>query len=324
MLWEYSDSLARLYGATSERVSVDRDGETIALAEVRIRTLPLGAGGVAYLSGGPAVRRADATEGERLAAFREAVHALEREYLHQRKLTLRVLCPIGDRSWNDSLVAALRDRGYQPVTESAGYRTIMIDTARTLDEINASFNKTWRKYLRRAERDGVTVRRATDHDAFEHVMRLHDSLRERKGFGVALDGRFYADLQDALPPDDKFLVILAELGGEVVGMNLVSAQGDTLSGIIGASTREGADKNAAYLLEWEAVRIAVERGLAWYDLGGIDPENNPGVYTFKKGTHGEDLTSAGPLELDPGAIRGAIRRSSERAYKAIRKRKIKS
>lgn len=324
MLWEYADSLAREYGATSERVVVERDGEPIGLAEVRVRALPLGAGGVAYLSGGPAVRRTDATDEQRLEGFRATMDALEREYVRRRKLTLRALCPIGAQPWNDSLGAALRERGYQPVADAPGYRTIMIDTARTLDDINASLNKTWRKYLRRAERDGVTVRRATDREAFEHVIRLHDSLRERKGFGVALDGGFYADLQDSLPDEDKMIVILAELGSEVVGMNLVSAQGDTLSGIIGASTREGADKNAAYLLEWEAVRIAVERRLAWYDLGGIDPERNPGVYTFKKGTHGEDLTSAGPLELDPGAIRGAIRRSSERAYKAIRKRKVKS
>lgn len=324
MLWEYSDTLAKAYGARSERVIVESGGEPLAMAEVRVRTLPLGAGGVAYLSGSPAVSLEGRDASANIRAFHDAMDSLEQEYVRTRKLTLRVLCPIGVQEWNDALASALRERGYEQVPDAPGYRTIMIDTARSLDEINASFNKTWRKYLRRADRDGVTVRREAGADAFEHVIRLHDSLRERKGFGVSLDGRFYADLQTTLPEADRFIVILAELGGEVVGMNLVSAQGDALSGIIGASTREGADKNAAYLLEWEAVRIAVERGLVWYDLGGIDPERNPGVYTFKKGTHGVDLTSAGPFELDPGAIRGAIRRSSERAYKAIRKRKRKS
>ncbi len=317
-LWEYSESLARLHGASSERVLVRSDSALIAMAEIRIRTLPLRAGGVAYISGGPSVRAEGESADEHIRRFKIAIDGLIAEYVERRKLTLRVLCPVGDAEWNASLDEAFAERGFDRAESARGYRTIVINTDRSLDEIGASFNKTWRKYLRRAERDGVTTRRANDDEAFEHVIRLHDSLRDRKGFGVSLDGAFYRDLQRELPEHERLTVILAEFDGQVVGMNLVSALGDTLAGIIGATTPEGASKNAAYSLEWEAVKLAVERGMKRYDLGGIDPEGNPGVYTFKKGTHGEDLTAAGPYELDPGALRGAIRNASERAYKAMK------
>jgi hypothetical protein len=38
-----------------------------------------------------------------------------------------------------------------------------------------------------------------------------------------------------------------------------------------------------------------ERGVRWYDLGGIDPEGNPGVYHFKKGFSGMDVSQISPL-----------------------------
>ncbi len=323
-LWEYSDALARLHGATSERVFVHEGEKVVALAEVRTRSLPLKAGGVAYLSGGPLVRDRDADATEHLRRFGLAIQALADEYVRRRKLTLRVLCPVGSGEWNAALSTALAERGFSRAASARGYRTIVIDTGRSLEEIGASFNKTWRKYLRRAERDGVTTRRAGDDEAFEHVIALHDSLRDRKGFGVALDGAFYRDLQRRLPEEDRLTVILAEFEGRVVGMNLVSALGDTLAGIIGATTPEGASKNAAYTLEWDAVQLAVERGLKRYDLGGIDPEANPGVYTFKKGTHGDDLSAAGPAELEPGALRGAIVHASEGIYKTVKALRSKS
>ena len=323
-LWEYADALAGLYGARSDRLLIREGGAVIGMAEVRVRTLPLGAGGVAYLSGGPVVRERGVADDEALRRFGVAVDALINEYVRRRKLTLRVLCPLGSAEWNAALHGALAARGCAPAEGVRGYRTIAIDTARTLDDIGASFNKTWRKYLRRAERDGVTTRRDQSDDAFTHAVGLHDALRDRKGFGVSLDGAFYRALQRELPPEHRMTVILAELDGQVVGMNLVSPLGDTLAGIIGATTREGAEKNAAYLLEWDAVKMAVELGLKRYDLGGIDPEENPGVYTFKKGTHGDDLTAAGPLELDPGALRRVIRHASERAYKAVRRMRTKA
>ncbi len=37
-----------------------------------------------------------------------------------------------------------------------------------------------------------------------------------------------------------------------------------------------------------------ENGVHWYDLGGIDPEHNPGVFHFKKGAVGNGRYTNGP------------------------------
>ena len=42
---------------------------------------------------------------------------------------------------------------------------------------------------------------------------------------------------------------------------------------------------------------------AYYDLGGIDPDGNPGVYHFKKGLGGLHATMAGPFEMHPNVMK---------------------
>jgi lipid II:glycine glycyltransferase (peptidoglycan interpeptide bridge formation enzyme) len=37
-------------------------------------------------------------------------------------------------------------------------------------------------------------------------------------------------------------------------------------------------------------------GFQFYDLGGIDPEQNPGVYHFKQGFSGQDVSRIAPFE----------------------------
>jgi len=64
--------------------------------------------------------------------------------------------------------------------------------------------------------------------------------------------------------------------------------------------------------------MAREAGCQFYDLGGIDPEKNPGVYHFKKGMGGEDVTVPGPFEFYPGGLRRILVSSCEKVYTILR------
>jgi len=50
--------------------------------------------------------------------------------------------------------------------------------------------------------------------------------------------------------------------------------------------QEGRECKAAYVVLWEAIRQCRDSGMRWFDLGGIDPDGNPGVYHFKAGLGG--------------------------------------
>jgi lipid II:glycine glycyltransferase (peptidoglycan interpeptide bridge formation enzyme) len=90
--------------------------------------------------------------------------------------------------------------------------------------------------------------------------------------------------------------------------------------LLGATSPEALTVKAAYLLQWKAIEEARARGCRWYDLGGIDPAENPGVFHFKEGLGGADVTAAGPFEWRSGA-RARLTVTLESRYRAFRARR---
>jgi hypothetical protein len=315
--WAYGVELAARRGALSEHVAIRRGGELIGLADVRVKRLPLIGGGLAYVSGGPLVRMRDDAELER---FELCVEALVRHFVDGRGLTLRLQAPVGPPAHNAAVAERLVRAGFRRTDRGVHYRTVLLDVDREPEAISASLHKNWRQSIRRAERNGVAVDFGTGLERFEPFARMLEELRERKPFELDLDERFYADVQAELPEHERLVVGLASLDGVAVAGNVTSIHGDTAVYLLGATTDAGLRSQASYLLHWRTIELMRERDVRWYDLGGIDPEANPGVADFKLRTNGLDVTAAGPFERTPDGARARVTGWAERAYVRARRR----
>jgi Acetyltransferase (GNAT) domain len=312
---DYAQAMAWRSGADAEHVSVVDGDVPVGLASVRVKLIPGGRTGIAYVSGGPLVRTADADAGPRLDAVLEALVA---EYVDRRRLVLRVAPTIGDAAWNEEQERRFLAAGFRPAEAAPRYRTVVVDIDRPLDEVRAGFAKKWRYHLGRAEKAGLTVVQGTHPALFDDFLPLFENFVTRKGFAVDLGAAFYAALQPELPEAERLLVAIARIDDRPVAGVVASLAGDTAVYLLGASDETGREANAPYLLQWKVIEEAAARGLTRYDLGGIDPDGNPGVYRFKARMGGEDLSAAGPFELGPGGLRGAVVRSAERIFRAAR------
>jgi hypothetical protein len=315
-LWPFGLACASRLGATSEHVALLDGTDLLGLADVRIRRAPVIGGGIAYVTGGPIVRQDGGGTSEQL---RVCLDGLAAEYVAHRSLVLRILPPLGPPEWNavqaDQFVAA----GYQPANTPAPYRTILVDIGRPLDQIRKSLAQKWRNCLNRSERENLRIRSGLTIDLFDEFEHLYRQLIERKQFDVDLDAGFYGRVQRELADGDHFHVSLADLDGRPVAGHVSSMLGDTCVYLLGASTEDGLRTKAAYLLQWHTVETAVARGCRWYDLGGIDPQANPGVYHFKQGFGGLDIAAPGPFERRPSGIRSRVAVSGERIYRLVQR-----
>lgn len=288
----YAVEAAARVGAQCEFFAADAAGEAIGFAAVRVKRLPILPGGLAYLHCGPAVQQAGAAFDP--AIWSRTLAALAQHY-HARGFLLRVSSPLLGAE-DAALGERYREAGFMPAKRHAG-RTICLDLAPDLDALRARLDGKWRTDLNRAERSALEVKRSSDPADIASLAPMLDALAADKGFHVNQDARFFAASAAAAaaaapasqPP---FLAHLAYRDGQLVAGHIGAFAGKRAVYLLGAANREGRETRAAYLLQWQVIEYAREIGCADYDLGGIDPAANPGVYRFKSRMGGVAIDNA--------------------------------
>lgn len=261
-------------GWAVERVRVERDGK-VGLAQVLLRVKgPVSFG---YLPRGPllSAREPDLAT----ALFAE----IDRVCRRNRAIGLIVEpespLPLRGRYKAHGFV-----RGPAPIQPIRTVKTPLLPDEPLLMQMH---QKT-RYNIRLAQRRGVTVRPAD----LDEVGVFYEMLRDTSGrndFGIH-DERYYADFL-RIAGDDAAL-LFSEIDGAPVAGLVVARFADEAIYMYGASSTQRRAHGAAFLLQFEAMRWARERGCRRYDLWGIpaaDPETTQGEERDRLApTRGED------------------------------------
>ena len=199
-------------------------------------------------------------------------------------------------------------------------RTIVIDLRKSEAEILGAMHEKTRYNIRLAERKGVRIRKFTPTpkvgvgagesgirrtEDFQIFWRLLRETASRDGF-CTHPRAYYEKMLTVRSDAFSNELFFAEYGGEALAAALVNfyhpASGVQPSGdwsatyLHGASSRRHREVMAPHLLHWRIMREAKKRGVASYDLWGIDEQKWPGVTRFKRGFGGAEI--AYPASVD--------------------------
>jgi hypothetical protein len=281
------------------------DGEVLGMAQLRIvRPTPLKFG-MAYLRWGPLCERRGKLRDPEV--FTNMAHALEEEYVGKRKLLLRIL----PNAFAGSPRAEVMQTAFSRFTREAltaenTYRTFVLDLSPSLDELRKKLDAKWRNKLSGAEKNNLKVVAGNGPQEYQTFCQLYYQMRQRKNFETTVDAEEFRRIQERLAETHRMRILICEhQGTPVVGL-VASAMGDSAIYLLGATSDAGLNTKGAYLLQWTMIRWLKENGIRWYDLGGIDPEGNPGVYSFKRGLSGLDVCQTNPLVASDSALSSAI------------------
>lgn len=311
--WTYGATSSERYGAQVERVAIRVGSEVIGLAAVRFKTIPLLKAGIAYVGGGPLTRRGKDSDFE---TMRICLMALQKEYLQDRGFTLRILPTLHpEQAGHDATCEVYQSVGFQQSPWPPPYRTVMVDLRRPKEEMRKKLAQKWRNCLNSAEKQGMTIEDGSDLEMFKRYDQLFNQFLDRKQISVEVPAEFYTAVRAKSPTDEGLLVSMAIKDGEPVAGLLTSLRGDTAVSLLGANGAVGLKHKAANLLQWHAMMIAKDRGLSWYDPGGIDPIANPGTYHFKSGLGGHEINNPGPFQAAPAGVRGSLMPAAEKFYR---------
>lgn len=185
-------------------------------------------------------------------------------------------------------------------------RTITLDISGSEDQILARMKQKTRYNLRLAEKKGIVIRPSNDLLTWDKLMQ---ETGERDAFGVHSQA-YYQKAYDLFHPSGSCELLLAEFEGEPLAAIMVFARGNRAWYFYGASSNAHREKMPTYLLQWEGIRWAREKGCTEYDLWGIPDEDEAtleagfmekseglwGVYRFKRGFGGEVKRAEGPWD----------------------------
>jgi lipid II:glycine glycyltransferase (peptidoglycan interpeptide bridge formation enzyme) len=317
--WSYGG--VRWGEKTLSHLVLKRDGEVLGLAQVRVIRPTRFKFGMAYLRWGPLYeRRGSPLDPEVTAAM---ARSLEEEYVGKRKLFLRVLPnAFAGMPRAATIQSAFGRFTPEPLVADNTYRTFIVDLSPSIDELRKKLDKKWRNQLSSSEKNNLKVMWATGTDGFRDGYRafclIYNQMRKRKTFETTVDVEEFGRIQLDLPEPHRMRVLICEDNGVPVAGLVASAMGDTAIYLLGATSDEGLKSKGAYLLQWTLIKWLKENGFKWYDLGGIDPERNPGVYHFKRGFSGIDVTQINPLAACDSAVSSAMVRAGLAMHRAVR------
>jgi lipid II:glycine glycyltransferase (peptidoglycan interpeptide bridge formation enzyme) len=174
--------------------------------------------------------------------------------------------------------------GFAPVIQASDH-TLELDLTQDLDAIQAAMEQRWRKALRKAERNTeLTTHFLEDRTerlaAFDDFTAMYAALRQRKGFATTLRPDAY---REAAADDEHLLFLDVREKGARVLVRIAHLSAERCTDFYTASNDRARATSAATLAVWRVVERAKAEGCRVFDLGGIDPAANRGVFEFKRG-----------------------------------------
>ena len=209
--------------------------------------------------------------------------------------------------WEDEHDAGNLGYGIIPSTHNIQPpRTISIDLCGNEADILARMKQKTRYNIRLAMKKDVTVRAWDDIPAFHEMMKITGG---RDGFGVhSMD--YYHRAYELFHPTGMAEILVAEYESKPLAALMVFARGRRAWYVYGASNNQERNRMPTYILQWEAMRWAREKGAEEYDLWGVPDADEDileadftdrndglwGVYRFKRGFGGEVKRAAQALD----------------------------
>lgn len=178
--------------------------------------------------------------------------------------------------------------------------SVWINVTADEGQLLSNMKQRTRYKIRLAQKKGVMVRRGTEAD-FPLCCQMYVETSARDGFLIR-DTSYYLDVWQRFSHCGMLTPLIAEVDGQACAAVMIFYFAKRAWYIYGMSRDLHRELMPNYLLQWEAIRLAKEKGCETYDLWGAPDHFNEndrmwGVYQFKRGLGGKVVNSPGAWDL---------------------------
>ena len=171
----------------------------------------------------------------------------------------------------------------------AAEHTVILDLTKSEDELLANMRRQTRYEVRRAEKQGIKVKKDNSEAIFKEFHKIQSETAKRQGF-------IPPNLKTLLAEKEAFgsninIYVAETTEGKKIAYGMMICSGKEADYYEAASTELNRKMPGAYALLWQAVRDFKAESYERFNLWGIAPAGQPnhryaGVTTFKTGFGG--------------------------------------
>ena len=279
--WEYGEA-KKVQGLKPLRYIIkNEDGEVQGLLQVLYKGLPV-LGGVARINRGPVyfkdVFNLEINKDEIIKTW----NAIKRESRKQRWWLM--FCMPETISINEQNILSV---GFKTDTKKAIWGSIRLSLNLSEEELFSNLKGKWRNLLRKAQKLEVQVQEVLDKDEVYKLMDIYHSFQEEKNFSGIPSKLLKAMYEYSGKGMNLKVYQTFDIDNNLSGFVFISHHGDTANYLIGWTSNEGRRQQANYILLWHSIIAAKNKGLVWFDMGGVNENTTQGIKHFKEGINGE-------------------------------------
>ena len=299
----------------------DENKRIIGSLMVWVRKIPI-FGNIMYSARGPVC---DIHDMEVLQQIAEGAKELAKKY---NAIVLRIEPDI--KSDDEDFKNIMLQLGFSIKDDAKNFReeiqpryVFRLDTkGKTEDEIFKAFHQKTRYNVRLATKKGVTIKDGTREDLKDfHKIMVTTGIRD--GF-ITRPLEYFEKMYDELGPE-HMKVLLAYYEGKPIAGVIPIMYGNKTWYLYGASSNEHRNLMPNYLLQWEMIKIALNRKSDIYDLRGVPgiADNSNGLYRMKKGFGAEYTEFVGEVYMPYKPLMYNLYKVSEKIFRNVRALKLK-
>lgn len=183
---------------------------------------------------------------------------------------------------NSMVLVAL---GYRRRAKKSCWESIRLDLSKTKDAIKKDFLSRWRYDLNRSMQCDLRCVMENSDEALDVLLNDYIEFQKNKGFR-GIDCNILKESVKSYSINTQFLVIMIYYNNQKVSSALVAISEQVATYLIGVNSDIGRSIGANSFLLWQVILKLKYLRCRWFDLGGIDEKNTPGISRFKKGLGG--------------------------------------
>lgn len=260
-LWGWGETKATSNWSAHRLALVDHSGTLVAGAQILMWPIPKVGKYVAYIPRGPIVDPAN-------PLAQQLLSELARWCRDHKALYLRI-----EPTWQHTALGPGWVKAKHHIQLPATY---VIDLQLDEAELLQRMGHKHRQYIRKSEREGVSVTRHTGDD-LQPMLDIYAQTAKRANFGIH-GSTYYHTLHRQLGAQSHLYYAYHQ--DKPVAFLWLATAGSTAYELYGGVTEDGQLAKANYTLKWRAITDMKAAGYTIYDFNG---RLNEGVSHFKEG-----------------------------------------